>query len=191
MIPGSRGRSGRVRRLLVTLALSVGVLGGMLVATGTAAAIPPGGYCYDNWYDFGSYLGESHRPYGNVKQLTNMTTEPVNWTESITVNNTFTSTYTTTTTFSGGLNLGIVSFGVQSATQRTITQTITVTQTSSASTVVNPGQTKYMAYGSFGLDTTGTYNQFKYGCEYGESYGMKTGTVTGYSLTTVGWRVWS
>lgn len=192
MIPISRstGRLHRIRKLLVTMTLGIGVMAGMLAVPGTAAAIPPGGWCYDKWYVFGTNHGTVHKPYGNVRQLTNMSSDPVNWTESITVNTTFTSTYTTTTTFTGGLDLGIVSFGISSSTSTTITQTITVSTTSTSSTVVNPGQTKYMAYGSFGLSTTGTYNQATYGCEYGEYYGTKSGTVTGYSLTSVGWRVW-
>jgi len=54
----------------------------------------------------------------------------------------------------------------------------------------NPGQTKYMAYGSFGLSTAGTYYQSKYGCDYGEYYGTTSGLVNGFGLTSVGWRVW-
>lgn len=180
----------RIRRLLATLLLGVGVLAGMIAVPGTAAAIPPGGWCYDNWYEFGSYNGDDFRPYGNVRQLTNLSTDPVTWTESITVTQTFTSTHTTTTTFSGGLNFGIINFGISSSTSRTVTQSITVSQTSTSSTVVNPGQTKYMAYGQFGMNTTGTYYQYKYGCDYGENYGTRSGLVTSFAMTAVGWRVW-
>lgn len=180
------------RKLLVTLALSAGVVGGLLVAPGTAAAIPPGGYCPSNSYTFGTYHGEIHRPYGNIRRMTNQTAQPVTWTESITVTHTFQSTYTTTTTFSGGLNLGIITIGISRATQRTITQTISVSQTSTSSTVVNPGQTKYMAYGSFGLSTAGTYTQIMYACNGGAPpLYTRSGTVNGYSLTSVGWRVWT
>lgn len=184
-------RARRLRKLLVTLALGVGVIGGLLVAPGTAAAIPPGGYCYNNWYVFGTLYGEIHKPYGTVRRMTNSSTDPVTWTESITVSTTFTSTYTTTTTFTGGLNLGIISLGISRSTSRTITQTISVSQTSTSSTVVNPGQTKYMAYGTFGLSTSGTYNQQMYWCNGGYAYPVKSGTVNGYSLTSVGWRVWT
>lgn len=181
-----------LRKLLMTLALSAGVIGGLLVAPGTAAAIPPGGYCPSNSYTFGALLGEVHKPFGSVRRLTNLTPDPVNWTESITVSTTFTSTYTTTTTFSGGLNLGIITIGISRATSRTISQTITVTETSTSSTVVNPGQTKFMAYGSFGLSTTGTYTQIMYACSGGfPPLYTRSGTVNGYSLTSIGWRVWT
>lgn len=185
------GHVRRLRKLLVTLALGVGVIGALLVAPGTASAIPPGGYCFNNSYTFGTLHGEVHRPYGNVRRMTNTSSEPVTWTESITVTTTFTSSYTTTTTFNGGLNLGIITLGISRSTSRTITQSISVSQTSSSSTVVNPGQTKYMAYGSFGLSTTGTYYQTMYACNGGYTYPTRSGTVTGYSLTSVGWRIWS
>jgi len=187
----STGRLRRLRKLLTPLLLGAGIVAGMIAVPGTALAIPSGGWCYADYYEFGTLNGEVFKPYGNVRQLTNLTGEPVTWTESITVTTTFTSTYTTTTTFNGGLNLGIISFGVSDATQRTITNTITVSTTSTASTVVNAGQTKYMAYGSFGLDTTGTYYQERSGCDYGDYWTVRSGTINGYSLTTVGWRVWS
>ena len=191
MLSSSQGAGmRRARKLLVALALSMGVAVGMLAAPGTALAIPPGGWCYNDWYVFGSNNGQTHIPYGNIRQLTNLSDSPVTWTESITVNTTFTSTYTTTTTFQGGLNLGIITIGVNSSTSVTTVVSISVSTTSTSSTTVNPGQTKYMAYGKFGLSTTGTYYQYKYGCDYGEDYGTKSGAVSGFGLTSVGWKVW-
>jgi len=179
---------------MTALVLGVGVAVGMLAVPATALAdpiIPPGGWCYNNWYNFGTNYGSVQQVYGNVRQLTNNTTDPVTWTESITVNTTFTSTYTETTTFHGGLDLGIIKFGTDSATSVTSTWSITVSTTSTASTVVQPGQTKYMAYGSFGLSTTGTYNQESYECGTGNYNSVTSGEITGFSLTSVGWRVWS
>ena len=185
------GRVRPVRKLLTALVLGTSVIVGMLALPGTALAIPPGGWCYDNWYVFGTNNGEVHQPYGSVKQMTNQTQDPVTWTESVTVSTTFTSTYTTTTTFHGGLDLVIIKFGVDSSTQVTTVLSRTVSETSTSQTTVNPGQTKYMAYGAFGLSTTGTYHQARYGCDYGDYYTTTSGPVTGFGLTTVGWRVWS
>jgi hypothetical protein len=39
--------------------------------------------------------------------------------------------------------------------------------------------------------TTGTYYQYKYGCDYGDFPSTTSGPVTGFSFTDVGWRVWS
>ena len=188
-IPAS-GRLHRIRMLFVALALGVGVLTGMVAIPGTAAAVPPGGYCYENQYLFGTYNGDEFRPYSDIRRMTNTSSGPVTWTESITVTQTFTTTHTTTKSFSGGLNFGMINASISYSTSRTVTQTITVSQTSTSSTVVNPGETKYMAYGRFGMNTTGTYYQQKYNCDTYEDYGTISGTITSYAMTSVGWRVW-
>lgn len=184
------GRLHRIRRLFVALVLGVGTLTGMVAMPGTAVAVPPGGYCYENWYVFGSYSGDEFRPYSTVRRMTNTSSGPVTWTESVTVTRTFTTTHTSTRSFTGGLNVGIINIGISYSTSRTVTQTITVSETSTSSTVVNPGETKFMAYGQFGMNTTGTYYQWKHNCESYEDYGTISGTITSFAMTSVGWKVW-
>lgn len=181
----------RIRRCLVALVLGMGILAGIVAIPATAAqAAPPGGYCFADRYEFGTNHGDEFKPYGDVRRMTNASSEPVTWTESITVSHTFTSTHTTTTTFTGGLKYEEINIGITWSTSRTVTQSITVNETSTSQTVVYPGETKYMAYGQFGMNTTGTYYQDKFDCETLESYGVKSGTVDSFAMESVGWRVW-
>jgi hypothetical protein len=104
---------------------------------------------------------------------------------------TYTSTYSTTTSFSAGVDLSIIKIGVNSSTTVTTTETITVTTESDFSAQVPPYTTAYATYGTYGEQTSGVYNQTRYACE-DSSYPTTTtsGTMTAYSLTSVGWHYW-
>jgi hypothetical protein len=88
------------------------------------------------------------------------------------------------------VDLGIIKIGVNSAQTRTTTESITVSTTSSFSAPVPPLTTAYATYGTYKLQTSGVYNQERYGCDDGSFYTLKSGALTAYSLTSVGWHYW-
>src|SRR5215211_4048776 len=63
----STGRLRRLRKLLTPLLLGAGIVAGMIAVPGTALAIPSGGWCYADYYEFGTLNGEVFKPYGNVR----------------------------------------------------------------------------------------------------------------------------
>lgn len=181
----------RLRRIVTALAAAVG-MGGVMMAVPTAAnAIPPGGWCYNEWYDVSSVGSVAQTPLIPTRSFQNSSSSTtVNWTESYTTSTTYTSTYSTTTTFTGGVNLGVITIGVSSAQTRTVSTSITVSTASSFTAPVPPLTTAYADYGTYKLQTSGTYNKEKYGCDYGDFYSIQSGSLTAYTLTSVGWHYW-
>ncbi|HEX8305803.1 MAG TPA: hypothetical protein VF612_13065 [Jatrophihabitans sp.] len=176
---------------MTALAAAVGISAGMLAAPTAAHAIPPGGWCYNEWYDVQSVGSVAHTPLITTRSFQNSSyTTTVNWTESYSNATTYTSTYSTTTTFSGGVNLGIVTLGVNYAQTRTTQTSITVTTASSFTAPVPPRTTAYATYGTYKLQTSGTYNKERYGCDDGSFYTLTSGALTAYTLTSVGWHYW-
>ena len=181
----------RLRRTMTALAAAVGISGAMMAVPTAANAIPLGGWCYDQWYDVSSVGSVSQTPLIPTRSFQNSSSSTtVTWTESYSTSATYTSTYSTTTTFSGGIDLGIIKIGVNSAQTRTTQTSITVTTTSSFSAPVPPQTTAYADYGTYKLQTSGTYNEEKYGCDNHDFATFKSGALTAYSLTSVGWHYW-
>jgi hypothetical protein len=173
------------------LAATVSVGAGMLAVATPAMAIPPGGWCYNEWYDVQSVGGVSQTPLIPTRSFQNSSSgTTVTWNESYSHTATYTSTYSTTTTFSGGVNLGIVTLGVNSSQTRTTSTSITVNTTSSFSAPVPPLTTAYASYGTYKLQTSGTYNKERFGCDDGSFYTYQSGSLTAYTLTSVGWHYW-
>ncbi len=184
-------RPRRLRRTMTALAAVVGVSAGMMAVATPALAIPPGGWCYNEWYDVGSVGSVAQTPVIPTRSFQNgSSSTTVTWSESYTHSATYTSTYSTTTTFSGGVNLGVITLGVNSSQTRTTSTSITVTTTSSFSAPVPPLTTAYATYGTYKLQTSGTYYKEKYGCDYGDFYSIQSGALTAYTLTSVGWHYW-
>ncbi len=181
----------RLRRTMTALAAAIGISGVMLAVPTAANAIPPGGWCYDQWYDVSSVGSVAQTPLIPTRSFQNSSSSTtVNWTESYTNSTTYTSTFSTTTTFSGGIDLGIIKIGVDSAQTRTTSTSITVSTTSSFTAPVPPLTTAYADYGTYKLQTSGTYNEEKYGCDNHDFPSFKSGSLTAYSLTSVGWHYW-
>jgi len=181
----------RLRRIMTALAAAVGVSGVMFAVPTAANAIPPGGWCYNEWYDVSSVGSVAQTPLIPTRSFQNSSSSTtVNWTESYTTSTTYTSTYSTTTTFTGGVNLGIVTIGVSSAQTRSVSTTITVSTASSFTAPVPPLTTAYADYGTYKLQTSGTYNKERYGCDDGSFYTIQSGALTAYTLTSVGWHYW-
>lgn len=184
-------RPSRLRRTLTALAAAVGVSAAMMAVPTAAYAIPPGGWCYNEWYDVSTVGSVAHTPLITTRSFQNSSsTTTVNWTESYTNSTTYTSTYSTTTTFTGGVNLGIITIGVNSSQTRTTSTSITVTTTSSFTAPVPPLTTAYATYGTYKLQTSGTYNKERFGCDDGSFYSIQSGALTAYTLTSVGWHYW-
>lgn len=181
----------RLRRTMTALAVAVGVSAGMMAAPTAAHAIPPGGWCYSEWYDVQSVGSVAHTPLITTRSFQNSSSSTtVTWNESYSHTATYTSTYSTTTSFSGGVNLGIVTLGVNSSQTRTTSTSITVNTTSSFSAPVPPQTTAYASYGTYKLQTSGTYNKERYGCDDGSYYTFQSGALTAYTLTSIGWHYW-
>lgn len=186
----------RIRsRVLTALVVGVAIVVGSVAVPAPAAAdppwiIPPGGWCYNDWYYLQANNGEVHQQYGPVKFFQNGTSVPVNWSESIQVNTTFSSTYSSTTSFKGGFNLGIISAETQRNVTVTIVWTISVNKTTGFQVTVPPGKTFYAKYGPRGMSTSGTYGQEEYECGTGNYSTVTTGPVDGFSLFAEGWHLW-
>jgi hypothetical protein len=175
---------------LTALAAMV-VGGGVLAVPSPAYAIPSGGWCYNSWYDVSSVGSVTHSPVIPTRSFQNSSSSTtVTWSESYSHSATYTTTYSTTTSFSGGVSIGIITLGVNSSQTRTTSTSITVTTTSSFSAPVPPLTTAYATYGTYKLPTSGTYNQERYGCDYGDFYTFKSGALTASSMTSVGWHYW-
>ncbi len=181
----------RLRRTMTALAAAVGVSAAMMAVPTAAHAIPPGGWCYNEWYDVQSVGGVSQTPLITTRSFQNgSSSTTVTWSESYSHTATYTSSYSTTTGFTGGVNLGIVTLGVNASQTRTTSTSITVNTTSSFSAPVPPQTTAYASYGTYKLQTSGVYNKERYGCDDGSYYTYQTGSLTAYTLTSVGWRYW-
>lgn len=179
----------RFRRLLLVLTAVVSAGAGVLIMPTPALAIPPGGWCFDDWYETTANYGVSQQPYIS-KYFNNDTASTARWTESVSVTFTFQSTYTSTRTFSGGLNIGIIKAETQSVTTVTTVYTVTVNKTTSFSVDVPPYTTYYADYGPDVQRTSGTYSQSKYGCDNHDFETVTTGSVTTAGLTGAeGWRL--
>jgi hypothetical protein len=178
------------------VAAAVGISAGMMVVpTAAHANVPIGGWCYNKWYDVQSVGNVAQTPVIPTRSFQNgSSSTTVTWTESYSHTATYSTTYSTTTTFSGGVNLGVITLGVNSAQTRTTSSTISVNTTSSFSAPVPPQTTAYASYGTYKLQTSGTYNQTRYACDQSLSNRYPTtttsGALTAYSLTSVGWRYW-
>jgi len=190
----SRRVRGRLVAATLGLALAAGV--GAVVAPSPAFAIPEGGWCFSNWITGVTNHGQTFQALpGTTASFTNQTSQTATWTRSRTTTTTFTSTVSTTTTFMGGLDLGVIRIGVQSATTVTIVQTVTTSQTDSFSVPVPPGMTFFSAYGSWKLHTTFTYHQLRYGCVHQDFPVETAGQVTAHHIVSEsgsapGWRIW-
>ncbi|HEX8079654.1 MAG TPA: hypothetical protein VF557_05555 [Jatrophihabitans sp.] len=181
----------RLRRMMTALAVAVGVSAAMMAAPTAAHAIPPGGWCFNAWYDVASVGSVAHTPLIPTRSFQNSSSSTtVTWNESYSHTATYTSTYSTTTTFTGGVSLGIVTLGVNSAQTRTTSTSITVNTTSSFSAPVPPLTTAYATYGTYKLQTSGTYYKERYGCDDGSYYTIQSGALTAYTLTSIGWHYW-
>ncbi len=181
----------RLRRIMTALTAAVGIGAGMLAASTEASAFPVGGYCYNDWYDVSSVDGITQTPLITPRTFVNDSGSTVTWHESYTNTTTYTSNYSTTTTYSGGIDWGIIHAGVSYATTVSTTYSITVTTASSFDAPVPPHTTANAVYGTYQLQTSGTYNQTRYACE-DDSFPKTTtsGSLTAYSLTSVGWHYW-
>ena len=167
----------------------------MAVPTAAYANVPLGGWCYYDWYNVSSVGSIAQTPLIPTRSFQNSSSgTTVNWTESYSNATTYTSSYSTTTTFTGGVDLGIIKIGVNSATTVTTSTSITVTTTSSFTAPVPPLTTAYADYGTYKLPTSGTYNQERYACDESMQSRYPTtttsGSLTAYSLTSVGWHYW-
>ncbi|HST47384.1 hypothetical protein [Jatrophihabitans sp.] len=186
----------RSHRTIAALATAVGISGAMLaIPTAAYATVPPGGWCYNDLYSVSSVGSVTQTPLIPTRSFQNSSSSTtVNWTESYTNSATYTSTYSTTTTFSGGIKLGIITLGVNSSQTRTTSTSITVSTTSSFTAPVPPLTTAYADYGTYKLQTSGTYSQERYACDESLSSRYPTtttsGALTAYSLTSVGWHYW-
>jgi hypothetical protein len=186
----------RLRRTMTALAAAVGIGAGMMaLPTAAYANVPIGGWCYNSWYSVQNVGSVAQTPLIPTRSFQNgSSSTTVTWTESYTHSATYTSTYSTTTTFSGGINLGIITIGVNSAQTRTTSTSITVSSTSSFSAPVPPLTTAYATYGTYKLQTSGTYNQTRSACDQSLSSRYPTtttsGAMTAYTLTSVGWHYW-
>jgi len=179
-----------VTALATALGLTVGALS---VATPAFANVPVGGWCYYDSYGVQSVGSVAQTPLIPTRSFQNGSSgTTVNWTESYTNNTTYTSTYSTTTSFSGGIKLGIITLGVNSSQTRTTSTSITVSTTSSFTAPVPPLTTAYADYGTYKLQTSGTYTQERYPCDENSTYPRTTtsGALTAYTLTSVGWHYW-
>jgi hypothetical protein len=181
---------------VTAIAAAVGIgVGIMAVPTAAYAIIPPGGWCYDSWYGVQNVGSVAQTPLIPTRSFQNSSSSTtVTWNESYTNSATYTSTYSTTTSFSGGINLGIITIGVNSSQTRTTSTSITVSTTSSFSAPVPPLTTAYATYGTYKLQTSGMYNQTRYTCDESLSSRYPTtttsGALTAYTLTSVGWHYW-
>jgi hypothetical protein len=181
----------RLRRTLTALAATVGTSAVLMAVPTAANAIPLGGWCYDQWYDVSSVGSVTQTPLIPTRSFQNSSSSTtVTWNESYTNSTTYTSTYSTTTTFSAGIDLKVIKFGVDASQTRTTQTSITVSTTSSFSAPVPPLTTAYADYGTYKLQTSGTYNEEKYGCDNHDFVTYKSGALTAYSLTSVGWHYW-
>jgi hypothetical protein len=182
----------RLRRIVTAMAATVGIGAGMMAASTPAFAnVPVGGWCYYDSYSVQSVGSVAQTPLIPTRSFQNgSSSTTVNWTESYSTSATYTSTYSTTTTFSGGIDLGVIKIGVNSAQTRTTQTSITVSTTSSFTAPVPPLTTAYADYGTYKLQTSGVYNQERYGCDDGSFATTKSGALTAYSLTSVGWHYW-
>lgn len=188
-------RPRRLRRMLMAMALAIGVSAGVFAAPLPASAdpswiIPPGGWCYNNWYVFGSDNGQYQQPYGPTKYLNNQTSSPVQWTEQLQVSTTFSSSYTSTQDFHAGLDVLIIKVSVEQHIQRTTSWSITVNQTTTFQVTVPPHTLMYAQYGADMEATSGTYYEEQFECGTYDFDTVTSGAVTGSSLLAVGWRLW-
>ena len=183
----------RLRRTVTALAVTMGVgVGALAVPTPAFANVPVGGWCYEDWYDVQSVNGVAQHALIPTRSFQNSSgSTTVTWHESYSNATTYTSSYSTSTSFTAGVDLGVIKIGVNSSTTVTTTESITVTSTSSFSAPVPPNTTAYAAYGTYGEQTSGVYNQTRYACEDSSfPTTTKSGTLTAYSLTSVGWHYW-
>jgi hypothetical protein len=186
----------RLRRAVTAMAATVGLGAGMMAASTPAFAnVPVGGWCYYDSYSVANVGSVTQTPLIPTRSFQNgSSSTTVNWTESYTNSATYTSTYSTTTTFSGGIKLGIITLGVNSSQTRTTSTSITVSTTSSFTAPVPPLTTAYADYGTYKLQTSGTYSQQRYACDesLASRYPTTTtnGALTAYTLTSVGWHYW-
>lgn len=190
------GPARRARLLAAALVLLMGAAIGTVAAPSPAAAqtwiIPPGGWCYYDWYTVTTNHGEVFERYGTRKFFENNSSVMATWNQSLTVSTTFTSTQTYTTNFSGGVSFGPIQIGVQNSTSRTVTRTISVSETSGFSVGVPPGITMYAEYGVKKLKTSGNYHQSQHECGTWDYETVTSGALTAYSVLSgsVGWRIW-
>ena len=189
-----RGRVQRTRLLAAALALIAGAAIGTVAAPAGAAAqpwiIPPGGWCYYDWYYVTTNHGDVFSRYGDRRHFENGSSSVANWSESLQVSTTFTSSYTYTQQYSGGVSFGPIQIGVQNATSQTVTYSQTVNTTSSFTVGVPPGVTMYAEYGVYRLKTSGTYYQSQHECGTWNYETLTSGPLTAHSVNSVGWRIW-
>jgi len=181
----------RVRRLLTALALVVGASVASLMVASPAQAIPMGGWCYNQWYEFGSDNGETFQQYDTALFQRNGTSVNQSWTPSKNVSTTFTSSYTVNQSFHLGFDIWLVKASVDYSIGHTTTMSTTVTTTTSFTIpVIAPGVTMWAAYGGLYEQTSGTYYEEKHGCDNGDFSTTISGAVSGSSLKGVGWVTW-
>lgn len=186
-------RGARAFAAVVALALgvSLGVLAGPSPAVATIPKPPPGGWCYQNWYNHQADNGSSIQRYGSIKRYQNQSNVPAQWTETVQVQHTFRTTYQSTTRFEGGFDFGIVKVTTERRLQITIVTSKTVTETSSTTVTVPAHTTMNLEYGAWQRKTSGTFHQERYECGTADRGPVTSGSVTGRSLTgAVGWRQW-
>jgi len=200
-IPGGV-RARIVRSLAVALAFAMATTTGALVAAQPAAAqfdppwiVPPNGWCYESWFTVTQNLGQVHNRHSSVPVLgfTNSTSTSAEWHEQFTFSLTHTSTVTTNTQFEGGLDLGIIRIGAQTATQTVLTTTVSVSHTTGFTTTVLPFSTKFAQYGAWRQGVLGNYIQSKHECATWNYETVTSGQVTAYFIRAndpVGWHLW-
>jgi len=190
----ARGRPGPGRLLAVLLALALGGALATLAPASPATASPPGDWCVDSWYLVETVHGLVHEQRGPTEATQNASPFTVNWTVSRAASETFTTTATRTGGGSVGINLGVITFGVQASTSIAVAQSMTVNTTTSVTVPVPPGTWAFAGWGVFKLHTSGTYIQTKYDCETWEIITEHSASVDAFSITsdqpTQGWRVW-
>ena len=187
-------RPRRLRRTMTALATAVGVGVAMMVGAMPASAdVPIGGWCYSARYSVQSVGSVAQYPVIPTRSFQNSSSgTTVTWSESYSDYTTHISTYSTTTAFAEDIDIEDIIRGVNRAQTRTTTSSITVNGTSSFSAPVPPQTTAYATYGPYKLQTSGVYSQSRYPCDPYSSYPRSTrsGALTAYSLTGVGWHYW-
>ena len=178
---------------MTALATAVGLsVGALAVPTSAFANVPVGGWCYEDWYNVQSVSDVVHNPLITPMSTHNDSDGTITWGGEYDTTATYTSTYSTTTTFSAGIDWGVINVSVNRSTTVTTTESITTTTKSTFSASVPPHTNAYATYGTYGVQSSGVYNQTRYPCDENSTYPTTTtaGNLTAYNLTDVGWHYW-
>lgn len=178
---------------MTALAAVVGVGVGMTTAATPASAdVPIGGWCYSHKYYVQSVGSVGHYPVISTMSFQNSSGSTATWSESFWHSAIYHSTYSHNNNYDEDVDIDAITLAVNRAQTRPTSSSIGVHGTSSFSTPVPPQTTAYATYGTYMLQTSGVYTLSRYPCDMYSSYprSTKSGPLTAYSLTGVGWRYW-